>query len=124
MLCVFRQSTLSLYCKFSVCVNVCMCVHAFKCIWMCILVCVWGDGEGDVAFSLFSSVLQVLTVYICVNILSPVHVRATVNKQKPVLLIKPPAVFASSFTLFPFFLGCLGCVRMSSSRDHPHPQGV
>lgn len=82
-----------------------MCVRVpasvYGCVYFCVCVC---DREREKLCSLFSSVLQVLTVYICVNILSPVHVRATVNKQKPVLLIKALAVMASSFTLFPLSL--------------------
>lgn len=89
VLCVFRQSTLSLYCKFSVWMRerVLMPASVYG-ICVCVRVCVC-EGERKTSRRLSSSVVsQVLTVYICVNILSPVHVRATVNKQKPVLLIK------------------------------------
>lgn len=67
--------------------------------------CVWKrERERGKHCVPISSELQVLTVYICVNILSPVHVRAMVNKQKLVLLIKSFAVMAASFPLFPFLL--------------------
>lgn len=52
----------------------------------------------ETSCSVLPFVLQVLTVYICVNMLSSVHVRATFNKQKPVLLIKAPTAMVSSFT--------------------------
>ena len=91
--------------------NAWTCAHACKCVWeMC--VCVY-EGERKTSRRPSSSVVsQVLTVYICVNILSPVHVRATVNKQKPVLLIKALAAVASSFTSFPLLMDNRGCVRM------------
>lgn len=97
---VLRQSTLSLYRKLSVCVCVCVC----HCLHVDVDLNVWVYvQERETLWSLLS-VLQVLTVYICVNILSPVHLRAMVNKRKPVLLIKALTVMASSFTVHLFIL--------------------
>lgn len=80
---------------------VCVCLQVYTCV-------TWERKH-----SVLLPVLQVLTVYMCVNILSPVHVRATVNKHKLVLLIKGFAVTAASFTLF-LFAGALGRVTMLS----------
>lgn len=104
---VLRQSTLSLYRKLSVCecVCVCVCVSLPACGWgfECVGICARERDRREALWSLLS-VLQVLTVYICVNILSPVHLRATVNKQEPVLLIKALTVMASSFTVHLFIV--------------------
>lgn len=100
----------SLYSK-SFCVRTCACFHpasisgrAHPCVR------VWERETPRPLFYL----LQVRTVYIDVNTLSPVHVRATVNKQKLVLLIKALAVMTSSFSLFAFLIGRLGCVKSAS----------
>lgn len=69
MLCAFRSSISSLYC--TVCVRACVRGNACKCIRMCILVCE-REGWGTVWRPPFLCVLQVLTVYMCVNIPSPV----------------------------------------------------
>lgn len=53
----------------------------------------------------------VLTVYIGVNIYSPVHVRAAVNKQKPVLLIYAHAVTVSPFIWFPLRMSAIFLLR-------------
>lgn len=102
---VLRQSTLSFYRKLSVCECVCVCVCHCLHVDEDLNVSVYVQ-ERDRREALWSllSVLQVLTVYICVNILSPVHLRATVNKQKPVLLIKALTVMASSFTVHLFIV--------------------
>lgn len=83
----------------------CATVHACKSIWICELVCARErERRRRDALSPLFLVLQVLSVYICVNMLSPIHVRAKVNKQKPVLLIKAFTVMVSSFTTFPIVL--------------------
>lgn len=102
---VFSDSPLYLSTANSLCVNVsvcvCHCLHVDE--DLNVWVYVQERDRREALWSLLS-VLQVLTVYICVNILSPVHLRATVNKQKPVLLIKALTVMASSFTVHLFIV--------------------